>query len=55
MQKANVTHRETKTDKLVRMRGLPCVRRSRSLYVGRVVGGAVLLSMEEKSDEGAKK
>jgi hypothetical protein len=42
-------------DEVVRRRELPCVRRSRSLYRGRVVRGAVPMSMERKSDEEAKK
>jgi hypothetical protein len=55
MQKVNVSHGKTKMDKTVRRRELSCVRRSRSLYRGRVVRGAVPRSMEEKSDEEAKK
>jgi hypothetical protein len=45
MQKANVSHGSTK---MVRSRELPCVRRSMSLYRGRVVRNAVLMSMERK-------
>jgi hypothetical protein len=45
MQKANVSHGKTKMDKTVRRRELPCVRRSRSLYIGQVVRDAVLMSM----------
>jgi hypothetical protein len=48
MQKANVRHGQIKMDKMVRRRELPCIRRSRSLYKGRVVRGAVLMSMKNK-------
>jgi hypothetical protein len=48
LQKENVSHGKTKMDKKERRRELPCVRRSRSLYRGRVVGGAVLMLMEKK-------
>jgi hypothetical protein len=56
MQKSNVSHGETKMDKMMRRRELPCIRRSRSFYGGRVVRCAMLLSMErKKSDQEAKK
>jgi hypothetical protein len=56
MQKANVSHGKIKMDKMVRGRDLPWVRRSRSLYRGRVVRGAVIMSMErKKSDQVGKK
>jgi hypothetical protein len=41
MTKANVSHCEAKMDKMMRRRGLPCVRRSSALYKGRAVRGAV--------------
>jgi hypothetical protein len=37
MQKANFRYGKTKMDMMVRLRELPCVRRSGSLYRGRVV------------------
>jgi hypothetical protein len=41
MQKVNVSHGKAKMDKMVRRGGLPCARRLRSLYRGRVVRGEV--------------
>jgi hypothetical protein len=55
MQKANVSQRKTKMDKMVRGRELPGIRRSSSLHKKRVVHCAVPLPMERKSDEEAKK
>jgi hypothetical protein len=55
MQKANVDHGEPKLDKLVGRSELPCVRCRRSLYSDQVVINVVLISMERKSDEEAKK
>jgi hypothetical protein len=56
MLKANVNHVKSKMDKIVRGGEIPCVCRSRSLYSGRVVGGAIPMSMErKKSDKEAKK
>jgi hypothetical protein len=37
-----------KMDKMMRRKELPCVRRLKSLHSGRVVRGAVVLSMEIK-------
>jgi hypothetical protein len=48
MQKANVRHGKAKMDKIVRMREVPCVRRSKSLYSEWAVCGSVPLSMERK-------
>jgi hypothetical protein len=42
MEDVNVSHGKTKMDKMERRRDLPCVRRSRTLYGGRVVHGRVL-------------
>jgi hypothetical protein len=39
---------KTKMGKMVRRRKLPCVPGSRLLYLERVVGDAVLISMERK-------
>jgi hypothetical protein len=55
MQKVNVSHGKLKMDKMVRRRGLPCVRRSKSLHRERVVGGKCRCRLKEKRDEGAKK
>jgi hypothetical protein len=54
MQKAMLVM-VTQDDKLVRRRELPCVRHSRSLHKEQIVRGAVLMSMEKKSDEETKK
>jgi hypothetical protein len=51
VQKANVSHVKTKMGKLVRMRGLPCVRRSSPLYSGRMVRDAVITSLEKKKSK----
>jgi hypothetical protein len=48
MQKANVSHGKTEMDMIVGRRELPCVRLLWSLYIKRLVRGAVLLSMERK-------
>jgi hypothetical protein len=48
MQKANVSHGKTKMDKMVRRSGLPCVRRSWSLYRRRVVHAELLMSLKRK-------
>jgi hypothetical protein len=48
MQKTNVSHGSTKMDKMVRRRGLHCVRRWGPLYKGRVIRGTVLMSMKIK-------
>jgi hypothetical protein len=48
MQKANVGHGKSKMDEMVRRRQLPCIRCSRPLYRGRVVCGAVPMSVESK-------
>jgi hypothetical protein len=51
-----VGYGKRKMDKMVRRRELPYVRRSRSLYRGRVVDVAVSLPMKiKKRDEEAKK
>jgi hypothetical protein len=55
MQKASVSRGKAKMDKLERRRELPCVRRSRLLYNGRVVRTVVPMSFEGKSDEEWKK
>jgi hypothetical protein len=56
MHNANVGHGESKMDKLVRRRKVPCVRRLWSLYRERVVSSAVPLSMERgKRDQEVKK
>jgi hypothetical protein len=57
LQKATVSHGKTK---MVRRRELPCVRRSMSMYRGRVFRGAVSMLTEWKKKwrrdkEGAKK
>jgi hypothetical protein len=44
----NVSHDSTKMGKMVKRRDLPCVRRLMSLYRGRVVRDAVVMSMERK-------
>jgi hypothetical protein len=41
MQKANVGQGKTKMDLIVRRSELPCVRRSRLLYIGQAVGDMV--------------
>ncbi|SAL95457.1 hypothetical protein [Absidia glauca] len=52
MEEANVRRGKTQMDKMVRRREMPCVRRSKSLYMRRVVGGTAPILMErEKSDE----
>jgi hypothetical protein len=48
MQKANVSHDKRKMDKMVRGRGLPCVRRSRALRRVRVVRRAMPVSLGKK-------
>jgi hypothetical protein len=48
MQKITVSHGKTKMGKLVKRRELPCVRRSKSLYRGRVVRGVDPMSAEIK-------
>jgi hypothetical protein len=48
MQKANVSHGETKMDKMVRRRELPCVRRLMSLYREHFVRKAVSMSIGRK-------
>jgi hypothetical protein len=47
-QNASVSHGKGKMDKMVERRALPCVRSLRSLYRGRVVHGAMLMSTERK-------
>jgi hypothetical protein len=47
-RKVNVSHGKTKMDKMVRRRGLPCIRHSRSLHREKVVCGAVPISVERK-------
>jgi hypothetical protein len=42
-------------DKMVRRRGLPCVRHFRTSYRERSVVGVGLLSIEKKSDDKGKK
>jgi hypothetical protein len=54
MQNANVNHGKANMDK-VRRRRLPCVRQLGEPYKGWIVHGAVILSMEGKSDGEAKK
>lgn len=41
-------------DKVVRQREVPCALQSRLLYKRQVVRGAMLMSMEIKSDQEAK-
>jgi hypothetical protein len=48
MQKVNVSHSQTKINKTVRRRQVPCVGRSR--YRGRIILDAVLMSMERKKE-----
>jgi hypothetical protein len=48
MQKVNIDHGQTKMDKMVRRRELPCVRRSRLSNRVRVVRGTMSMSMERK-------
>jgi hypothetical protein len=48
MQKANVSHGETKMDKMVRRGELPCVCRPRTSYRGQVIRGVLLMSVERK-------
>jgi hypothetical protein len=48
MQKANVNHGKLKIGKMVERRELHCIRRSVSLYSGRVVRGAGIMLMERK-------
>jgi hypothetical protein len=57
MQKVNVSHGQTKLDKMVRRRDLPCVRRLWLLYRDRVACSVVHVSMRrrKKSDQEAKK
>jgi hypothetical protein len=55
LQKTNVSQGKTKMDKIVRRRGLPCVRRLRSLYSVQVVHDAVQMLLERKSDEEPQK
>jgi hypothetical protein len=56
VQKTNISHGKIMMDIMVRRRELPCVRRLRGLYSGRVVRGVVSMSMQKKkSDEEANK
>jgi hypothetical protein len=48
MKDVNVSQWKTKMDKKMKKRELPCVRRSISLYKGRVVRGVVSMSKERK-------
>jgi hypothetical protein len=54
MQKT-MGHGKTKMDKMARRRALPCVRDSRALNRGQVVHSTMLMSMERKSVQEAKK
>ncbi|SAM00670.1 hypothetical protein [Absidia glauca] len=48
MQNANVSHGKQQAGKKERRKDLPCVRRLRSLYRGRIVRGGMIMSMERK-------